>query len=120
SRWRAVWVHSPEGAPPRDEAGGLPAMVGLIEQQQLVACLERSVERVAEPPARSRDYLRRLLTFLKSHAAERQAARPDELPSQRQLAQLLEIPRERLPELFRTLRELAETCRRRISGEGSR
>ena len=77
-------------------------------------------ERVAEPPAHSRDYLRRLLAFLKSHAAdalEERGAPGKGLPSHRQLAQLLAIPRERLPDLFRTLRDLAEACRRKISGE---
>jgi hypothetical protein len=132
ARWRAVWVHSPEGIPPRLEEDGLTAVVHLIEPpstwderesaHKLLACLERSVERVPEPPARSRDYLRRLLAFLKSHAADSPdegGARGEELPSHRQLATLLDIPRERLPGLFRTLLDLAETCRRKISGEGS-
>jgi hypothetical protein len=132
ARWRAVWVHSPEGIPPRLEEDGLAAVARLVELpgeeerqslHQLLACLERSIERIAEPPARSRDYLRRLLVFLKSHAAdsadapEERGAPGRELPSYRQLAQLLAIPRERLPDLFRTLRDLAEACRRKISGE---
>lgn len=128
ARWRAVWVHSPEGIPPRLEEDGLAAVALLAELpgedereslHRLLACLELSIERIAEPPARSRDYLRRLLMFLKNHAADA----PDErgapgrgLPSHRQLAQLLAIPRERLPDLFRMLRELAEACRRKISG----
>lgn len=131
ARWRAVWVHSPEGIPPRLEEDGFAAVARLVELsgedereslQKLLACLERSIERVAEPPARSRDYLRRLLMFLKTHAAdapEERGAPVRELPSHRQLAQLLAIPRERLPDLFRTLRDLAETCRRKISGEES-
>jgi hypothetical protein len=132
ARWRAVWVHSPEGIPPRPEEDGLTAVVHLVEPlsvwdereslHRLLACLERSIERIAEPPARSRDYLRRLLVFLKSHAAdapEERDAPGRGLPSHRQLAQLLAIPRERLPDLFRTLRDLAEACRRKISGEES-
>ena len=131
ARWRAVWVHSPEGIPPRLEEDGFAAVARLVELpgedereslHKLLACLEQSVERVAEPPARSRDYLRRLLMFLKSHAADAPEERdvPERgLPSHRQLAQLLAIPRDRLPDLFSTLRNLAEACRRKISGEES-
>jgi hypothetical protein len=130
ARWRAVWVCSPDGIPPQPEEDGLAAVTRLVEPlfawderesvHKLLACLERSVERVPEPPARSRDYLRRLLAFLKSHATDS----PDEvgeekLPSHRQLANLLDIPRERLPGLFQTLLDLAEACRRKLSGEGS-
>jgi hypothetical protein len=131
ARWRAVWVHSPEGIPPRLEEDGLAAVARLAELpgedereslHKLFACLERSIEQIAEPPARSRDYLRRLLVFLKSHAVdalEERDAPGRGLPSHRQLAQLLAIPRERLPDLFRRLRDLAEACRRKISGEES-
>jgi hypothetical protein len=131
ARWRAVWVHSPEGIPPRLEEDGFAAVARLVEipaederesLHRLFACLERSVEQVAEPPARSRDYLRRLLVFLQSHAAEL-LGEPDAsgkgIPSHRQISGLLAIPRERLPDLFRTLRELAEACRRKLSGEES-
>jgi hypothetical protein len=129
ARWRALWLHSPEGIPPRLEEDGFAAVAHLVELSgedereslhRLLACLEHSIEQGAEPLARSRDYLRRLLVFLKSHAAdapEERGAPGRVLPSHRQLAQLLAIPRERLPGLFCTLRDLAETCRRKISGE---
>lgn len=132
ARWRAAWVHTPEGIPPRLEEDGLTAVVHLVEPlslwdenesvHKLLACLERSVERVPEPPARSRDYLRRLLAFLKSHATDSPdegGASGEKLPSHRQLAALLDIPRDRLPGLFQTLLDLAETCRRKLSGEES-
>jgi hypothetical protein len=132
TRWRTVWIHTPEGIQPRlEEEDGFAALARLVEfpgederesLQRLLACLERSIERVPEPPARSRDYLRRLLVFLKSHAAdspEERGAKDKGLPSYRELARLLGIPRERLPDLFRTLLELAEACRRKISGEES-
>jgi hypothetical protein len=132
ARWRAVWVHTPDGIPPQPEEDGLTAVARLVEPSsgrdereslhKLLACLEHSVERVPEPPARLRDYLRRLLAFLKSHATDSPdegGARGEELPSHRQLATLLGIPRERLPDLFRMLLDLAETCRRKLSGEGS-
>jgi hypothetical protein len=60
--------------------------------------------------------------FLKTHAAdapEEQGAAGKGLPSHRQISRLLAIPRDRLPDLFRTLLELAEACRRKISGEES-
>lgn len=131
ARWRTVWIHSPEGIAPRLEEDDFAAVARLVDfpgedererLHQLLTCLEQSVERVAEPPARSRDYLRRLLVFLKSHAAddpEERGAQDKGLPSYRQLASLLAIPRERLPDLFRTLLELADRCRGKISGEES-
>lgn len=131
SRWRAVWLHTPEGIPPQLEEEGFGAVARLVELSEgdereslhrLLACLERSIERVAEPRAHARNYLRRLLSFLANHAADS----PDErgapgagLPSHRQLAKLLAIPRERLPDLFRTLLELAAACRRKVSGKES-
>lgn len=131
ARWRAVWVHSPEGVPPRLEEDGLADVARLVvlpgedereDLHRLLTCLEQSIERITEPPARSRDYLRRLLVFLKNHAADvpEERGAPDKgLPSHRQLGQLLAIPRERLPDLFRMLQELAEACRRKISGRES-
>lgn len=131
ARWRAVWVCSPDGIPPQpEEEDGLAAVTRLVEPpsawderesvHELLACLERSVERVPEPPARTRDYLRRLLAFLKSHATDSpDETRGEELPSHRQLATLLDIPRDRMPGLFRTLLDLAQACRRRLSGEES-
>jgi hypothetical protein len=130
ARWRAIWVCSPDGIPPRPEEDGLAAVARLVEPHaawderesvyKLLACLELSVERVPEPPARSRDYLRRLLAFLKSHATDapgERGGRGEELPSHRQLATLLDIPRDRLPSLFQMLLDLAQTCRRKLSGE---
>jgi hypothetical protein len=130
ARWRAVWIHSPDGIPPQPEEDGLVALARLVaphaawEEREsvhkLLVCLEGSVERVPEPPAQSRDYLRRLLAFLKSHATDPpDKVRGEELPSHRQLATLLDIPRDRMPVLFRTLLDLAEACRRKLSGEES-
>lgn len=117
ARWRAAWIHSPEGAAPWAELAGEDEDESL---HRFLACLEQSVEQVPEPPARSRDYLRRLLAFLRSHAAEAARQEPaagKALPSHRQLSQLLAIPRERLPDLFQRLLQLAEACRRKISGQ---
>ena len=130
ARWRAVWIHSPDGIPPQREEDGLAALARLVaphaaweeheSMHKLLVCLECSVERVPEPPAQSRDYLRRLLAFLKSHATDPpDKVRGEELPSHRQIATLLDIPRDRMPGLFRTLLDLAEACRRRLSGEES-
>lgn len=90
----------------------------------LCACLAEAVEQVEEP-SRSRAYLSTLWEFLRTYAAEpeegaahRQPA-GDDLPSGRQLARLLRIPRDRLPELFSTLRRLVEGCRAAISGRAA-
>lgn len=54
-------------------------------------------------PSKTRRYLRTLWTFLGSFACD---DRMDALPSNRKLSSLLEIPRERLPGLYNTLREV--------------
>jgi hypothetical protein len=112
ARWRALWAGSPDG-------GG-----GLEERESfrgLLDCLERGIEAIPQR-ARSRQYLRRLQVFLRNYAADTGEFPGGEetLPSHRQLAQLLGIPRERLPGLFIILRKLAEACRRRVPGKGDR
>jgi hypothetical protein len=133
ARWRALWVRSQGGEPRREGREGetLSMLTGLVaplanlEEREsfrgLLDCLERGVEALPGR-ARSRQYLRRLQVFLRNYAADTGEARSEEedLPSHRQLAQLLDIPRERLPGLFGTLRKLAEACRRRAAGRASR
>src|SRR5262249_27229066 len=83
--------------------------------QSLLLCLERGIESLPER-ARSKEYLHRLQLFLRNYAVQGAGAKSEEkerLPSQRRMADLLAIPRERLPGLFATLRKLTEACRRR-------
>jgi len=52
-------------------------------------------------------------------AAAKAKTAPDDRLSQRKLAELLHLPRERLPEIYRTLGRLLASCRAR-AGEGAR
>jgi hypothetical protein len=131
TRWRALWAGAQGEVVP---AGGeedwamthlvLPAR--RIEEREsflgLLRCLERGIESLKER-SRSKEYLRRLEAFLRNYAADT-AGMPGEagerILSHRRLAELLDIPRERLPGLFATLQKLAEACRRRASGRESR
>jgi hypothetical protein len=125
ARWRVLWVRSQEGEPDLSTLAGLVAPPAGLEEREsfrgLLDCLERGIEALPER-ARSRQYLRRLQVFLRNYAADtgESPGAEEDLPSHRQLAQLLGIPRERLPGLFGTLRKLAEACRRRASGRESR
>lgn len=90
----------------------------------LVRCVEDAIDNL---PARHRtlDYLHRLWRFLCVFSAESTAGELrlpdgrtasledlDEFPSRRKLSELLDIPRDRLPELYATLGRLLEDCRR--------
>ena len=69
---------------------------------------------------KTREYLERLWIFLRVYSAagepslepraEGEAAGGGRLPSHRKLADQLEIPRYRLPQLFESLGELVEGC----------
>jgi len=127
ARWRALWAGA-QGRPAEegenlvDLAGLVPARIGLEERESfrdLLDCLERGIEALPER-AKSKYYLRRLQIFLRDYAAEEGEEIEKRLPSHRRLAELLGIPRERLPSLFTTLRKLAEACRRRASEKGAR
>lgn len=100
-----------------------------IEERDNLAELAGRVAAAIEGLAtdrRTRGYLATLWTFLHTQANADQEERPGRGAvvedeewghlSHRKLAQLLGIPRERLPELFATLRKLVEESRR----EGSR
>ena len=61
---------------------------------------------------RTRRYLAALWSFLRLQASERVDETDWERLSHRKLGQLLDIPRERVPELFATLRQIVEQCRK--------
>jgi hypothetical protein len=120
ARWRALGA---EGQPAGDaELAGMASWMvpaSRLEEREsfasLLLCLERGIEGLPER-AKSKEYLHRLQVFLRNYAvdgvdAENEAG--ERLPSQRRLADLLGIPRERLPGLFATLQKLVEACRRR-------
>ena len=92
-----------------DLAGTVPTPTTFIEREafeKLVTCVDEALEAVPVP-ARTRLYLQRLWVFMWNHAAEDGGT----LPSQRQLAKLLDIPRARFSELYATLGRTVEQCR---------
>ncbi len=78
-------------------------------------CVTRTIEH-SEQRRATRDYLVRLWQFLANFTAEDflvPDSATDELPSYRQLSQLLGIPRERIPGLLKTLGQYLNQCRAR-------
>jgi hypothetical protein len=86
--------------------------------RSLVACVLAAVERL-DVPVRTRGYLTTLWQFLRVEAAGGPAEEAPGRRSQRRLAELLGIPRERLPGLYETLGRLLEECRAANSGKPS-
>lgn len=116
-RWTAIT--SQELADPSvvDSLGPGP----LSERQQteqyrsLLQHLEHSIETFSGRHV-TKEYLRRLLTYLRHHAADTDS--PTDLPSARRMAEILQIPRERLRGLFLTLQQFAEQRTASVVAEG--
>ena len=120
-RWSAVF-DADGGESAVEEAGeGFSATVRLFRPadgladadsfQKLLRCTSKMLEKIEEP-ARTRRYLEVLWGFLRTYAV---GEGPEELPSNRKMATLLRIPRERFPRLFETLSSLVRSCHRRAS-----
>jgi hypothetical protein len=118
-RWQAIWLGT-EGETAFEEGDeDFVTMVRLVRPDsgfeerdvfhKLLACVAEALDRL-ETRRQTRAYLDRLWTFLRSHAAEDTPSAGD-LPSRRKIAELLDLPRYRLPELNETLGRLVETCR---------
>ncbi len=124
--WNTIWLSAQGEVAFEDGDGEFCRLVRLVRPDsgfeerdvfhQLLACVTESLDRL-ETRRKTQAYLEKLWTFLRSHAAAdeppadaggRQAGR---LPSRRKIADLLGIPRYRLPELNETLGGLVETCR---------
>jgi hypothetical protein len=94
---------------------------------KLIDCIDASIEASPESE-RTRDYLRRVLLFLRAFATEEDGPLAEEgnreqeerLPSFRRLADHLEIPRERFRGLMDTLKAFWRRCRERLDDELSR
>jgi hypothetical protein len=99
----------------------------------VVQCVDEALDRL-ETDERSRGYLKTVWRFLWLRASEAEAAdvppapaRPqgaaeaaeDDRLSHRKLAELLHLPRERLPEIYRTLGRLLASCRARAGEDAS-
>jgi hypothetical protein len=90
--------------------------------EHLSRCVSASIDRLEVDP-RTRGYLASIWSYLRQHyggatageLADAKAGHDDEtedgLPSNRQLSQRLQIPRERLPKLRATLQQLVAKCR---------
>ena len=117
-RWGAIYG-AEGGESAFDDApgtGDFAAMVSVTEPEArhfeamesfryLVGCVHGRIDRLVDPE-RTRRHLRNLWGFLATHAHEE-----GRLPSQRKLAALLGIPRDRFPGLWPVLRRLSEQCR---------
>ena len=120
-RWAALFDHD-EGESAIDDNGGLAIAVRWLNAEdrrledldhysKLVRCVTHRIEHL-EVTATTLRYLRTLWTFLQIHVT---VAEAESLPSNRQLGARLEIPRERLPSLFRILSQTIGWCRRELS-----
>ncbi|HSK76943.1 MAG TPA: hypothetical protein VLQ45_10835 [Thermoanaerobaculia bacterium] len=142
ARWAALLdLAFGESAPQKEglEAGTVVRLVepdqGVEERElfhKLVDCVLTSLDRL-EIDAKTRGYLAVLWQFLRVQASEgmemavvsrldralqaEAETMDEERPSLRKLAEQLNIPRERLPALYKTLGGLLEKCRAANSGE---
>lgn len=124
SRWAALWDQTEGEALPDPaevgDGGGVP--VRLVEPGSrfedlqsfvsLVGCVSEALERFDGPP-RAHHYLLTLWGFLRTFAAGDDS---EALPSNRRLASLLRIPRERFPELWQTLHGSIRACQEALAG----
>jgi hypothetical protein len=95
--------------------------IGFEERQlfrYLVACVLAAIERL-DVSAGTRGYLTTLWQFLRVEAAGGRAEGGEGRLSRRRIAELLDIPRDRLPELYATLGRLLQGCRAANSGKPS-
>jgi hypothetical protein len=137
-RWSALLAPDEDPPPDDEDARGFrrlrhsfePAfetqVIAADRFAKLIDCVDGAIE--ASPASkRTRDYLRRVLLFLRAFATEEgetlekgSGDDEDQLPSFRRLAEHLKIPRERLSELIGTLKTFLKRCRERLDGEIAR
>jgi hypothetical protein len=135
-RWAALLPRAEEEPPDEEDACSFRRLRSSFEPAfevqviaadrfaKLIDCVDISIEESRETE-RTRDYLRRMLLFLRAFATEegeilageRDGGDQDQLPSFRRLADHLKIPRERLRGLMGTLKSFLEWCRERLDGE---
>ena len=116
-RWTALWCggEGETGIEGVDE--DLVQVVKLVrpdsgfEERQvfetLLDCVDEALGKAGKT-RKTREHVRKLWRFLLSHLAE---SGEDRMPSGYKIAELLGIPRQRLPEFRRTLQEQVEMCR---------
>ena len=123
SRWHALGVTEGGETAVGDSSGETFEIVRLTrpdagyEERQafgrLLACVDEQLDR-CDARETTREYVRRLWEYLKTWSAGEDEKRP----GQRQLARLLDIPRDRFRELDGLLRRWLEGCRPATPGKG--
>lgn len=124
ARWQALHLQEQGEVAfetPDGEEDGLARMVRLyrpeheLEDRQafrkLTECIARGVEHLEEEDGTRGRYLAELWQFLRLEIHT-----PGEIPSRRKLSDLLDIPRDRFPELYGLLGDLLEVCREAVVG----
>lgn len=110
SRWAAIFEQEGGESIKVESEGSRPTAVKVVqpdERPEIRDSFRKLRGRIAdhleklEAPRKTRRYLQTLWTFLGSFACDEEMG---SLPSNRQVASLLSIPRERLPGLYETLR----------------
>ena len=117
ARWAAILEREAIGVEAAERGEGRAGVAGFLRPDRgleardslraLVGCISDQVEQWTDGETVHRD-LETLWGFLRTWAVG--GGEEDYPPSQRKLATLLGIPRERLPELYGLLRRFAETC----------
>ena len=117
SRWAAIFEQEGGDSIRVDSGDGLTRVVRLTYPDErtehddnfikLSGLIAAHLERL-DVPVKTRRYLTTLWRFLGTYACDE---RMDFMPSNRKLSSLLEIPRERLPGLYDTLREVVNEYR---------
>ena len=120
ARWSAL-LDTEEGPKAIESDGDLRTLVRQIQPDtgiedrdsfdKLAVCLAEGLDQLAEPQ-RTRGYLSTLWEFLWTFAV---GSAGEGMPSARQLGRHLGIPRDRLPELLETLRNMVRDCRKTVS-----
>ena len=126
ARWHAIRFGEEGETAPEEPAGEEPPSIvrlvppdrGFEEREsfgKLLACVEEGLDRLGgsrKPRARqTEEYVRRLWLFLREWAAE-----PANLPSDKKLGELLDVPRGRIPELKERIGRLLADCRKAFAG----
>lgn len=121
ARWASAFEHQVGETGLEEGEGGeirkvrlTPPDLGVEDRQflrKVIACVLESVARL-DVSETTRGYLYKLWQFRRIQAASGAGE-----PSARKLGDLLEVPRERIPELFRKLNELVDLCRAANSGK---
>ena len=118
-RWATVWSRGDGRSLIGDHGSPMPLQVGVGSEgfQALSSCVGRRLSKF-QGQQRTRNHLLKLWDYLKQYAlADLNGEGPvswdiveEKLPSHRELAKTLNIPRDRFPELYETIRQATQRC----------